>query len=122
LYTIIAELYNNALDHGVLGLDSKIKENPEGIEEFYNLKEERLENLNTGYIFLAVEYQQALNKYKLIMSAEDSGSGFDHRNYEKTLTANQKTFGRGIPLLFSLCEKVSFNESGNKITVEYDPK
>ena len=30
LYTVVAELYANALEHGILGMDSTLKDTPEG--------------------------------------------------------------------------------------------
>jgi serine phosphatase RsbU (regulator of sigma subunit) len=45
IFMIISELFANALDHGVLGLDSSLKSSPDGFMRFYALKDERLKQL-----------------------------------------------------------------------------
>ncbi|MBV1907121.1 MAG: fused response regulator/phosphatase, partial [Pseudomonadales bacterium] len=50
LYSILSELFSNALDHGVLGLDSAIKQKPDGFTEYYSMRSERLKMLESGYV------------------------------------------------------------------------
>ena len=42
LFTIITELYNNALEHGLLGLSSALKQAPEGFKSYYNARNDHL--------------------------------------------------------------------------------
>lgn len=49
LYIIIAELYMNALDHGVLKMDGSLKQS-EGFFRYYVERKERLVNLTEGWI------------------------------------------------------------------------
>jgi two-component system, HptB-dependent secretion and biofilm response regulator len=35
IHAVLAELYANALEHGVLGLDSRIKRNAAGFAQYY---------------------------------------------------------------------------------------
>ncbi|MEE8305457.1 MAG: fused response regulator/phosphatase [Candidatus Tectomicrobia bacterium] len=42
LYTVLAELFSNALDHGLLGLDSGLKSSPERFAEYYTTREKRV--------------------------------------------------------------------------------
>ena len=45
LYTVLAELYSNALEHGVLGLDSTLKADAKGFSHYYRERGERLQAL-----------------------------------------------------------------------------
>ena len=50
LFTVLAELFNNALDHGILELDSGLKRDVEGFSEYYKQRIERLEKLENGQV------------------------------------------------------------------------
>ena len=50
LYTILAELYSNALEHGVLGLSSRLKSSSDGFGEYYAQRSLKLMEFGTvGY-------------------------------------------------------------------------
>ena len=42
LFLVLAELVSNAIDHGVLGLDSSIKREPDGFQRYLQQRQERL--------------------------------------------------------------------------------
>jgi two-component system, HptB-dependent secretion and biofilm response regulator len=44
MYTILAELFNNALEHGLLQLDSALKHDASGFDEYYRQREEKIES------------------------------------------------------------------------------
>ena len=46
VFSILTELYVNALDHGVLKLESSLKSSPEGFAEYFSEREKRLEALS----------------------------------------------------------------------------
>ena len=48
LFTIIHELLNNSINHGVLRLDSSLKKEPEGFVEYYQERKKALEFLEKG--------------------------------------------------------------------------
>jgi len=50
IYLIVAELFNNALEHGLLRLDSALKDSPQGFAEYYRLREQALAVLAEGWI------------------------------------------------------------------------
>lgn len=113
LYTILAELYANALEHGVLRLDSALKKSPEGFAEYYTQRDLRLRNLVEGYVRIHIGYSTIEDKGRLIIRVEDSGEGFD---YQKKLGARLETSGysgRGIALMEKMCESVRYLGSGN---------
>src|SRR5690625_7419383 len=52
LYTVISELYSNALENGVLALDSSLKDNKEGLIDYYELRQITLVMFCQGINFL----------------------------------------------------------------------
>ena len=50
LYTVFSELFSNSLDHGILGLDSGLKQTADGFARYYLERESRLAELTHGKI------------------------------------------------------------------------
>ncbi len=114
----LTEMYCNALDHGLLELDSAIKATPQGFIEFYELKNKRLKELKDGYIIIHLKNKKVSeNSSLLTITMEDSGKGFDVSKLEaeSRLDGNRGFSGRGYPLIKHYSESVSYNEKGNKI-------
>lgn len=119
LYTILAELYSNAMEHGVLQLDSKLKSTPEGFATYYQQRTERLETLKDGFVKFCFAHDTREWGGRLTMSIKDSGPGFP---FEKNIDNEHKTSGycgRGIPLIRSMCESLEYSGSGNEVKVVY---
>jgi CheY-like chemotaxis protein len=117
IFTVLSELYNNALDHGVLGLDSAIKSSSSGFSEFYQKKMDGLRNINSGYVKLSVDHKPMSNGGHIIFEITDSGSGF---NVDKIVKEGCKDYsGRGLPLLLSLCDSVEYFDAGTKVQAIY---
>ncbi|WP_439134316.1 ATP-binding SpoIIE family protein phosphatase [Pseudomaricurvus sp.] len=119
LYTILAELYSNALEHGILALPSAWKATPEGFEHYYLERVKRVEVLQEGFIRFDLEHQLQDDGGVLSIRVQDSGSGFEHEeNINNTLESKEYS-GRGIPLLRSLCDSLSYNDLGNQVEVTF---
>lgn len=123
LYTVLTELYVNALDHGVLGLDSSLKSSPEGFAEYFQQKEQRLASLGKGYIKIKLEYTATGIGGTLDIMMIDSGSGFEFTPWidessEINLAQNEFS-GRGIKLVTELCQKLSYHENGSAVKAVY---
>ena len=117
IFTLLSELYNNALDHGVLGLDSKLKEDSNGFAKYYELRTERLDNIEDGYVTLSVDHQPTDEGGRLIFNVKDTGSGFDVNSISHK---DSKDFsGRGLPLIFNLCDSVNYRENGTEVEAIY---
>ncbi|MET0105935.1 MAG: fused response regulator/phosphatase [Sedimenticola sp.] len=120
LFTVLTELYVNALDHGVLKMDSGMKNSPEGFTKYFTERESRLADLSAGFVKIRVRSQPTDNGGQMRIQVEDSGSGFDYPEYLKDFdTGLSKLSGRGIMLLRQLCEKVTYESPGNKAEVIY---
>jgi hypothetical protein len=121
LYTILTELYVNALDHGVLKLDSKLKSDPKGFEIYFDEREKRLSTLNTGYIHFLFRGFRENGLLKIRITIEDSGCGFDiDQVLNRYSHPNDMALcGRGIFLVNELCHSLVYSEPGNKVDVIY---
>lgn len=120
IYTILSELYSNALEHGILNLASGLKKSATGFAQYYDLRKERLEALTGGFIDFKVSYKGRENLSELTIVVEDSGDGFDHHSYNSRFTDSSEYHGRGLSLLRILCREIDYLDRGNKIKVVYD--
>lgn len=125
LYLVISELFNNALDHGLLGLDSALKNQADGFERYLNLRRERLTDLGEGHITLGFRLHQEQARAMLDIFVQDSGPGFDYRRYvsefpkQSDTQPASRTHGRGIALVRGLCSQVEYAGCGNQVRVRY---
>lgn len=124
LYVVIAELFSNALEHGVLGLQSAQKGSAEGFLHYYSLRQQGLEALRSGMVRIEMRFQCDEQGGELCLQVSDSGPGFDYAS--KTAAgdsgANMSASGRGVRLLQSLCQRVSYLDTGNRVEVVYRVK
>lgn len=116
MFLLLSEIYNNALDHGILKLDSADKDLDDGFMEYYFKRQDALAELNEGKINIEVKYEPVERKIRFIVT--DSGDGFD---IKKTCdnTVNNKEHGRGLSLLNELAESIVYSEKGNEVTITY---
>jgi CheY-like chemotaxis protein/anti-sigma regulatory factor (Ser/Thr protein kinase) len=120
LFLIITELYNNALDHGILRLDSGLKTLEDGFDRFLTLREERLAELQQARIEIELQRLRLGDREHLALRLKDSGSGFDASKILKCdITTQEGCYGRGIALVKSLCAKVDYLGNGNEVLVMY---
>ena len=118
LYTVLAELFNNALEHGLLRLDSRLKDLPGGFDEYYRLREQRLRALTTGSIRIELQLSGDVAAGGMRILVEDSGSGFDHLASPATLPT-QGLSRRGLGLVRQLCRGLEFHGAGNRVEAVY---
>lgn len=115
VYTLIAELFNNALDHGLLGMDSRIKDTADGFAAYYRQRDERLRELRNGTIRISLRLSGTEQQGEVCIEVEDSGAGFDHAVMQAPPAAGCLS-RRGLALVRSLCRSVDFHGSGNRVT------
>jgi CheY-like chemotaxis protein len=119
VYTILAELFANALDHGLLGLDSALKHSPQGFSAYYAAREKALAALQEGHICISLTHTPLERGGKLVIRVVDSGPGFEPRFDVAALATNTTYSGRGIPLLRSLCNEIIYHGAGNDVEAVY---
>lgn len=116
-FAVLTELCNNAIEHGLLGLDSAIKSAEDGFERYYAERERGLRELRSGFLRLEVRGGLAEGGGELHIRVTDSGPGFDHQGaLLRARAAPAGCCGRGIALLLGLCASLRY--AGNGSTVE----
>ena len=111
-FTVLAELINNALDHGILHLDSDLKNDFEGFATYLALREERMSGLTNKDQLIIQIYTNSTTFIKI--SVEDSGSGFA---LSDNSAVQQGLSGRGLGLVDAICQTVERNAQGNRTTI-----
>lgn len=114
-FTVISELSTNAIDHGILGLESTIKNFADGFASYYTRREQLIAAL-TPSIQLRIKLKWSLDaelKPNLNIEIHHTGSGFD---YKKVLNKTpEELSGRGLMLVKSLTSTLEFFEQGRLV-------
>lgn len=120
LYTVLTELYSNALEHGVLGLESSLKRDADGFTRYYQLREERLRQLQEGYVKVQLTVSpQGEDGGRLVIFIEDSGDGFDVSGTLKQAGEGLGYSGRGMRLVRALSQAADWSDDGRSARVEF---
>jgi CheY-like chemotaxis protein len=110
------EVLVNAIEHGNLELSSELREASDRTA-YIQLTEERrrLEPYRDRRVFVTAKFSHAQAVYVI----RDEGPGFDPATLPDPLSpANlEKTTGRGLLLIRTFMDEVSFNPTGNEITI-----
>ncbi len=118
IFLILSELYNNALEHGLLNLDSFIKENENGVLEYFNERERRLAELEEGCICIEIDYRST--DQVMIVSVEDSGNGFDHELLRANYDELSGETSNGMQLVEGVADLVEYEKEGRLARVWYN--
>lgn len=121
---VLSELFNNALDHGILGLSSKIKSEEGGFEKYLNLRQERLSTLKIGEISIGLSRNQADSPNRnppLQLWLSDTGTGFDYSGLNSATADGSvaQVHGRGLALIAQMCESLRFVGNGNRVEATF---
>ncbi|WP_137888102.1 fused response regulator/phosphatase [Pseudomonas sp. 2FE] len=119
LYSVLAELYSNALEHGVLGLDSALKCDVTGFADYYRERSARLASLSEGYVRFHLELLPEPGGGRLIVRVEDSGQGFDVQRVLEQQQVADSLCGRGLSLVRQLTERCAWPDDGRGVSVEF---
>jgi CheY-like chemotaxis protein len=119
LYSVLAELYSNALEHGVLGLDSSLKRDASGFARYYLQRNERLDALQDGYVRVHLQVTPEGKGGCLTVRVEDSGKGFDVARVQDRPLDGARLSGRGISLIRQLSRNASWSDNGRSACVEF---
>jgi anti-sigma regulatory factor (Ser/Thr protein kinase) len=111
----LAEALANAIIHGNLGIPSKMRN--EAAEEFYREIEARQKTspYKDRVVYLGMRFTQSSATFAI----RDQGKGFDRSTLaDPTDPENIMCItGRGILLMKSYCDAVSWNDKGNEVTL-----
>lgn len=119
LYSVLAELYSNALEHGVLGLDSSLKRSATGFGHYYQQRNARLDELQDGYVRVHLQVTPQGEGGCLVIRVEDSGKGFDVDRVLERPVDPVRLSGRGVSLVRQLGRNASWSDDGRTARVEF---
>ncbi len=114
----VEEALSNALYHGNLELDSKLREN--GVQEYYALAAER--RTLAPYRDRTVTVTEQLTPDEVRITIQDQGPGFDIRRLTPAPdTDDDADFeipsGRGFMLMQAFMDEIAYNDRGNQVTL-----
>ena len=116
-FVVLNELFNNALEHGLLELDSRLKEKQNGHKAYALERDRRLAMLDDGVIIIDIARTESLDGPSLRVRIKDSGRGFDAEAWQSDSSALFRRLDRGIGLVEHLCDSVEYREGGTEIEV-----
>jgi len=119
LYTVLAELYSNALEHGVMGLDSALKQDAAGFSEYYRQRDQRLSELDAGFVRFHLQIVPNGEGGRLLLRVEDSGEGFAVAEELARQQSPTSLGGRGMRLICRLADECTWDEDGRGVSVEF---
>lgn len=111
----IHESLSNAIHHGNLELDSELRQEDETI--YYELAATR--RVQWPYCDRRVQVFASLDPDRMRFVIRDEGPGFNHKKtLDPTAEENMDRIGgRGLLLIRSFMDEVSYNDPGNEITL-----
>lgn len=120
IITILSEIYNNAVDHGLLNLTSELKQEEDGLVKYYNLRQERLRSFNEGFVKIDINFIAMQQVLKIKIS--DSGKGFDCEKYINQPLMLFNRAGRGLYIINKITPNLEYNPKENLLSLEYKIK
>jgi DNA-binding response OmpR family regulator len=120
IFLVVSEMVSNAIDHGILKLDSSMKEAADGFNHYFNERDKRLTQLtDVDSIELQLVWGASVTAPHLEISVRDSGGGY---NYEEHIANDDsRIFGRGLQLIRNLAQQVEIYPPGNMIKAIIGP-
>lgn len=120
VYTLLSELYTNALEHGILQLPSVWKSSARGFGHYYRERERRLAGTRGHFIRFRLSHKASGRGGVLTVGCEDSGPGFDHQQVAAGHQDQPPRYaGRGLKLVSRIARSLEFSGSGNRVEVVY---
>ena len=113
LFTVLSELYSNALEHGLLRLDSAWRQDSDGFALYYQERGERLRSLVDGWIRITLNHLPTPDGGMLQIECEDSGNGFAPDR------ACADYAGRGLALVAALAQEVEVKGASSTVRVVF---
>ncbi|MDT3280858.1 MULTISPECIES: fused response regulator/phosphatase [Shewanella] len=110
VFTVVAELFSNAIDHGVLKLDSRLKSDPDGFELYHSIRDSSSARLTMNdWVKVSLVWCSITNELHICVA--DSGQGF--KGYKNTVVDIPQLSGRGLSLVKTLSKTYELVSPGN---------
>jgi CheY-like chemotaxis protein len=113
--TALHEAFINAIEHGNLELASDLRDSPDGAYQILGEQRRRQSPYRDRQVYVTAHLTREAAKIII----RDEGPGFDPRRLpDPTKPENiGKISGRGLLLIRTFMDEVTFNETGNQITL-----
>jgi len=116
---ILSELIANAIEHGLLGLDSRIKDLPGGFEHYCRLREQGMASLSGARIDVVLRTQDG-ERPALAITVRDSGAGYRPASVPGGTTERKRhPYGRGLAIVRALTAGLTIARGGAEVSVRY---
>ncbi|WP_175453079.1 ATP-binding SpoIIE family protein phosphatase [Microbulbifer yueqingensis] len=115
LSIVLGELCNNAIEHGLLELDSGLKRTESGFAEYYRRLEAGRRNLHRGWVRIELGTSREGERRTLQLLVADSGTGLPRQ-----VEATNAYSGRGLALVQSLCRRLEFSPGVSEVRAVLD--
>lgn len=116
LHVLLSEIYSNSLEHSILHIESIEKTDEEHFIGYYKKRNAALLKLEKASISFNFKFVINENGNYLEIKIQDSGDGY--KKVTETST-DEMLHGRGLAIMNSFCDKVSFSSDGKTLTVLY---
>lgn len=117
LPAILPELFGNALDYGVLGLDGGSKyRSQDGQWAYLAERQRRLDALTEGFVMIEIEPDYLGDIRVLRLNVADSGMGFDWLAVDGA-ACEPPGSERGLQRVRAMVANLSFNSQGSEVVV-----
>ena len=119
-HIVLSELFNNALEHGLLQLDSTIKQQDNGFFEYVQQRKRALSDLESGEIMIQIKHTAlSEEKGKMHFIISHNGKGKVDLEMDQRIS-DSSFFGRGIKIVQSLCNEFYFKKGGAQVEAVYE--
>ena len=116
LHVLLSEIYSNSLEHSILNFKSVDKTDDESFVEYYKKRDDALLKLEDDSIIFNFNFLVEESNHYLEIQVTDSGGGYQKEDVEKI---DGMLHGRGLNIISSFSEKVSFSEDGKTLEILY---
>jgi len=117
VHTLLTEMYNNTLDHGILDLHGNEKDSDEAFHDYYEERIKRLDNLNGAKLSINIAYMPDLDGSELTITMSHNGNSFE---VAEKASGEDDFHGRGIELIRAICSLVEYSDDGRSLKVVYN--
>lgn len=115
---VAGELFQNAVDYGLLGLEAAHRDDPEGLERYHKERAARLQaGEGVGRVTLTLHGASGGEAPGVVVEVAQSGPGFDHAEALARAqdTGQTHAHGRGLRLASQLSGELAFSAGGRRV-------
>ncbi|MFD2111012.1 PP2C family protein-serine/threonine phosphatase [Thiorhodococcus fuscus] len=120
LETIVAELYSNALEHGISMAPLAVKISPDALASGeFSVSEAANGAPRSGWIRIEIRYLRYADGGAFAVSLSHGGKGFECQGDSDGNCLPPRPWGEGLALLQGLCESLNYSEGGRRADAFY---